>query len=71
MHECTKSYLWSDKECIGVLQKTALRFGGIWFVVNPYDPCVANKLIHDSQMMVVWPVDDLKVSHKTQIKSQS
>ena len=34
------------------------------FEVNPYNPCVANKMINGSQMTVTWHVDDLKVSHK-------
>ena len=34
------------------------------FEVNPYDPCVANKMINGSQMTVMWHVDDLKISHK-------
>ena len=34
------------------------------FEVNPYDPCVANKVINGSQMTVTWHVDDLKISHK-------
>jgi hypothetical protein len=34
------------------------------FVLNPYDPCVANKMVHDTQMTMSWHVDDLKVSHK-------
>jgi hypothetical protein len=33
------------------------------FIVNPYDPCVANKVIQGKQMTVSWHVDDLKVSH--------
>eukprot|EP00980_Cylindrotheca_fusiformis_P003695 scaffold819_cov157-Cylindrotheca_fusiformis.AAC.2 len=34
------------------------------FVVNPYDPCVANKIMPDgSQCTVCWYVDDLKISH--------
>ena len=33
------------------------------FEVNPYDPCVANKMVAGKQMTVVWHVDDLKVSH--------
>jgi hypothetical protein len=33
------------------------------FVLNPYDPCVANKDINGKQMTVCWHVDDLKVSH--------
>ena len=35
------------------------------FEINPYDPCVANKMLNGIQMIVVWHVDDLKVSHKS------
>ena len=31
--------------------------------INPYDTCVANKLINGKQMTTVWHVDDLKISH--------
>ena len=34
------------------------------FVINPYDPCVANDVVESHQMTVRWHVDDLKVSHK-------
>ena len=34
------------------------------FEVNPYDPCVANKMVNGHQMTIRWHVDDLKVSHK-------
>ena len=33
------------------------------FTVNPYDPCVANKMINGKQMTETWHVDDLKISH--------
>ena len=33
------------------------------FILNPYDPCVANNIIRDKQMKTTWHVDDLKVSH--------
>jgi hypothetical protein len=33
------------------------------FVLNPYDPCVANKQVNSTQLTVCWHVDDLKVSH--------
>jgi hypothetical protein len=33
------------------------------FVLNPYDPCVANATIEGKQCTVCWYVDDLKVSH--------
>ena len=34
------------------------------FELNPYDPCVANKIVNGTQMTVTWHVDDLKISHK-------
>jgi Reverse transcriptase (RNA-dependent DNA polymerase) len=34
------------------------------FGFNQYDRCVANKMVDDNQLKVVWNVDDLKVSHK-------
>ena len=33
------------------------------FDINPYDPCVANKLMNKKQMIVRWHVDDLMISH--------
>ena len=33
------------------------------FVINPYDLCVANKVINGSQFTIMWHVDDLKMSH--------
>ena len=35
----------------------------IGFEVNPYDPCVANKMANEKQHTVTWHVDDLKSSH--------
>jgi hypothetical protein len=34
------------------------------FKINPYDPCVANKMVQEKQMTVSWHVDDLKISHE-------
>ena len=34
------------------------------FVVNPYDPCVANMMVNGAQITVCWHVDDLKISHR-------
>ena len=36
------------------------------FVLNPYNPCVANAQIKGSQCTIVWYVDDNKISHKDQ-----
>ena len=33
------------------------------FTLNPYDLCVANKMVNGSQLTVLWYVDDLKISH--------
>ena len=33
------------------------------FTLNPYDKCVANKMVNGKQMTIVWYVDDCKVSH--------
>ena len=33
------------------------------FVLNPYDLCVANKVVDRKQMTVCWHIDDLKVSY--------
>ena len=35
----------------------------IGFQINPYDRCVANKVINNNQCTIVWYVDDVKVSH--------
>ena len=32
------------------------------FRINPYDPCVANKMISGKQLKVLWHVEDLKIS---------
>ncbi len=42
------------------LVKDLIKYG---FELNPYDPCVANKMVGDKQLTVSWHVDDLKASH--------
>jgi len=34
------------------------------FIVNQYNSCVANKIINDKQFIIIWHVDDLKLSHE-------
>jgi hypothetical protein len=36
---------------------------GIGFKVNPYDPCVANRIVNGKQHTITWHVDDVKSSH--------
>ena len=33
------------------------------FELNPYNPCVANKMVNSEQLTICWHVDDLKSSH--------
>ena len=33
------------------------------YEINPYDPCVANKIINGKQMTICWHVDDLFIGH--------
>ena len=33
------------------------------FKLNPYDPCVANKMVDGNQMTILCHVDDCKLSH--------
>jgi hypothetical protein len=33
------------------------------FVVNPYDPCIANKIVDRHKLTLRWHVDDLMISH--------
>ncbi len=33
------------------------------FEINPYDPCIANKMVNGTQMTIRWQVDDSMMSH--------
>ena len=33
------------------------------FKINPYDGCIANKIVNRRQVTITWHVDDLKISH--------
>ena len=67
-------YTELDKALYGTLQAALLfwqrlsRFltNHLGFEINPYDECVANKIINGSQCTIAWYVDDLKISHKSQ-----
>jgi hypothetical protein len=42
--------------------KSLTSFG---FEINPYDPCVANKIVDGTQMTICFHVDDCKLSHRS------
>jgi hypothetical protein len=63
-------YVILEKALYGTLQAALLFWQNLsgelkkWgFEINPYDFCVANKMINGKQCTVVWHVDDLKISH--------
>ena len=69
---CT--YVQVEKALYGMLRAALLFYRKLradledmGFEVNPYDPCVANKIVEGSQCTIVWHVDDLKVSHKDEV----
>jgi hypothetical protein len=45
-------------------QKSVKILTDIDFVINPYNPCVANKKIEGEQMNICFHVDDCKLSHR-------
>ena len=48
--------------CYRKLSRELKEYG---FVINPYDPCVANKCTNKGKLTVVWHVDNMKVLHKS------
>jgi hypothetical protein len=68
-------YLRLQKVLYGMM-KSALLFyrklikelKGMGFEINPYDPCMANKLVDGKQMTVRRHADDLMISHVNQDK---
>jgi hypothetical protein len=63
-------YVKLTKALYGTLQAALLFWQNLssklqeWgFEINPYDFCVANKMINGKQCTIAWHVDDLKISH--------
>ena len=52
------------KAALALYKKLRSDLEEMGFEVNPYDPCVANKIINGTQCTICWHVDDLKISHK-------
>ena len=52
---CLKIALLFYEKLVGDLEAYGFR-------INPYDPCVTNKMIGRKQLTVCWHVDDLKIS---------
>ena len=64
-------YKWLQKALYGMLKRFLLLYKtlvrdleGVGFRINPYDPCIVNKIIGGYQMTITRHVDGLKMSHK-------
>ena len=63
-------YLRLNKAMYGTIKAAILWYTmfkdnleGMGFKLNPYDLCVANKMVNGHQLTVGWYVDDVKMSH--------
>ena len=64
-------YLQLSKALYGCMQSALLWYRTfmeclekLGFIINPYDPCVTNKIIKGKQCTICWYVDDTKISHE-------
>ena len=67
----TVLYVQLEKALHGMMKSALLFYPklvadlcSIGFVLNPYNPCVANKMINGHQITICWHVDDLLICHK-------
>jgi hypothetical protein len=56
LYGCLRSALLFYLKLVGDIESQG-------FALNPYDPCVANKVINGTKFTVVWHVDDIKMLH--------
>ena len=52
------------KSALLFYKKLILELIGMGFIINPYDPCIANKMVNENQMTLRWHVNDLMISHR-------
>jgi hypothetical protein len=51
------------KSALLFYQKLISELRSMVFIINPYDPCVANKTANGNQLKLQWYMDDLMISH--------
>ena len=56
-------YGWIDSEFLWY-KILSTKFEGLDFEINPYDRCVAKKIIEGTKCTMAWYADDNKMSHK-------
>lgn len=60
---CNKALYGTMRAALLFWEDLSSKLQGWGFELNPYDQCVANKMIEGTQCTVVWHVDDIKISH--------
>jgi hypothetical protein len=65
-------YVQVEKAVYGMMKSALLFYRklvadlvSIGFSINPYDPCVMNKIIDGHQLTICWHVDDLLLEHSS------
>ncbi len=66
-------YLQLQKTLYGMMKSALLFYRKLvaklckmGFKINPYNPCIANKMVNGTKMTVRWHVDDLMISYTSQ-----
>jgi hypothetical protein len=56
LYGCLRSALLFYLKLLGDIEANS-------FTLNPYNPCVTNKMVNGKQFTITWHIEDLKLSH--------
>jgi hypothetical protein len=62
--QCQSALYGTMVESLLYYQKFVKSLTDIDLIINPYDPCVTNKIIEGEQMTICFHVDDCKLCHR-------
>jgi hypothetical protein len=51
------------KSALLFYKKLVSELRSMGFIINPYNPCVANKIVNKNQLTLQWHEDNLMISH--------
>ena len=68
IYTCLNKALYGTLQAAMLFWKELTKFvtTDLGFTINPYDSCVANKIIDGKQCTILWHVDDIRMSHVIQ-----
>ena len=61
--QCLNAIYGAMKASLLFYRKFTKSIKSIGFEINPYDPCVANRIVRGKQQTILFHVDDNKISH--------